>query len=107
MPVPFLMIPVPAPVEIACELKSRIEPGPTSNVRTAPFVENVPFGVRVTVEPFVTERFPTVEAVRTEIEEFAVKLALLRFVHAEGTAPAAVAPQFGAFQEFATPSVFQ
>jgi hypothetical protein len=59
MPLPFLMNPVPAALDILWAAKSSIEPVPTSKVRTAPFVLYVPAAVIVTVEPFVTLMFPT------------------------------------------------
>ena len=59
-PAPFLINPVPAAVEIDCELKSNKPPLPISKVRTVPLVANVfEADAKLTVTPFATVTFPT------------------------------------------------
>jgi hypothetical protein len=63
-PVPFLIKPVPAAVDMPCELKSRRDPAPMSRVLTAPPVPSVPNAAeKVTVAPADKVMFPTLTVV--------------------------------------------
>jgi hypothetical protein len=107
IPVPSLIIPVPAVVDHPELPKSRIPPEPTLKVRTFPPVPKEPLPLpALTKTPELTVMFPALVVAGFTVE-FAVKKTLLLEVHAVLKGPLLEDPQVESVQFPETPSVRQ